>query len=75
MQHARIEFTGIAIDLVLTSEDWAVTQVARTADQGGVSTLTMMDHYFQMEHFATSEDPNVRRLLGAESELGALCLV
>ncbi len=24
--------------------------LARTADQGGLSSLTMMDHYFQMEH-------------------------
>src|SRR6476646_7620327 len=26
-----------------------LAQVARTADQGGVTTLTMMDHWFQME--------------------------
>jgi F420-dependent oxidoreductase-like protein len=31
--------------------------VARTADQGGVTTLTMMDHYFQMEHLGGPAEP------------------
>ena len=30
---------------------------ARAADEGGVTTLTLMDHWFQMEAFATSQDP------------------
>ncbi|MCU1481869.1 MAG: family F420-dependent class oxidoreductase [Subtercola sp.] len=30
---------------------------AEAADQGGVSLFTMMDHWFQMEQFATSYDP------------------
>lgn len=30
---------------------------ARAADQGGVAWLTLMDHWFQMEHFATAHDP------------------
>ncbi|MBF4461118.1 LLM class F420-dependent oxidoreductase [Rathayibacter sp. VKM Ac-2878] len=30
---------------------------ARTAEDVGCAWFTMMDHYFQMEHFATSEDP------------------
>ena len=30
---------------------------ARIADEGGVSVFTMMDHWFQMEAMATSEDP------------------
>jgi len=30
---------------------------AVTADQAGVSWFTAMDHYFQMEHFATAHDP------------------
>jgi F420-dependent oxidoreductase-like protein len=31
--------------------------VARAADQGGVTTLTMMDHYFQMEHLGGPAAP------------------
>jgi len=30
---------------------------AVAADQAGVTWLTAMDHYFQMEHFATAHDP------------------
>ncbi|WP_181133664.1 LLM class F420-dependent oxidoreductase [Rathayibacter sp. AY2B9] len=30
---------------------------ARTAEDVGCAWFTLMDHYFQMEHFATSEDP------------------
>ena len=30
---------------------------ARAADQGGCSTFTLMDHYFQMESLATAQDP------------------
>jgi F420-dependent oxidoreductase-like protein len=30
---------------------------ARAADDGGCSTFTLMDHWFQMESFATSQDP------------------
>jgi F420-dependent oxidoreductase-like protein len=31
--------------------------VAEVADQGGVTTLTLMDHYFQMEHLGGTEEP------------------
>jgi F420-dependent oxidoreductase-like protein len=31
--------------------------VAEAADQGGVTTLTLMDHYFQMEHLGGSAAP------------------
>jgi F420-dependent oxidoreductase-like protein len=31
--------------------------VAKAADQGGVTTLTMMDHYFQMEHLGGPAAP------------------
>ena len=31
--------------------------VARAADEGGVTTLTMMDHYFQMEHLGGPPEP------------------
>lgn len=30
---------------------------ARAAEEGGVDTFTLMDHYFQMEQLATSQDP------------------
>jgi F420-dependent oxidoreductase-like protein len=30
---------------------------ARTAEEGGCSVFSLMDHWFQMEHFATSQDP------------------
>jgi len=31
--------------------------VARAADEGGFTTLTMMDHYFQMEHLGGPPEP------------------
>ena len=31
--------------------------VAKAADEGGVTTLTMMDHYFQMEHLGGPPEP------------------
>ena len=34
-----------------------LSAVARTADQGGISTLTMMDHWFQMEYLGGPAEP------------------
>lgn len=34
-----------------------LADVARVADEGGVETLTMMDHWFQMEPFGGPEEP------------------
>jgi F420-dependent oxidoreductase-like protein len=34
-----------------------LAEVARVADQGGVTTLTMMDHYFQMEQLGGPPEP------------------
>jgi F420-dependent oxidoreductase-like protein len=34
-----------------------LAETARVADEGGVSTFTLMDHWFQMEMMATAEDP------------------
>ncbi|MCW2762637.1 MAG: luciferase family protein [Marmoricola sp.] len=34
-----------------------LAQVARTADDGGASTLTLMDHYFQMEMLGGPAEP------------------
>jgi F420-dependent oxidoreductase-like protein len=35
----------------------ALARTAQAAEAGGCSTFTLMDHWFQMEQFATSEDP------------------
>jgi F420-dependent oxidoreductase-like protein len=35
----------------------ALAEVARIADEGGVSTLTLMDHWFQMEHLGGPAEP------------------
>jgi F420-dependent oxidoreductase-like protein len=35
----------------------ALTATARAAEEGGCSTFTLMDHYFQMEQLSRSEDP------------------
>ncbi len=34
-----------------------LAEIARTADEGGVATLTLMDHYFQMEALGGPEQP------------------
>jgi F420-dependent oxidoreductase-like protein len=34
-----------------------LAEVARTADEGGVTTLTLMDHYFQMENLGGPPQP------------------
>ena len=34
-----------------------LASTAKAADEGGFSTFTMMDHWFQMEQFATAQDP------------------
>jgi F420-dependent oxidoreductase-like protein len=34
-----------------------LTATARAAEDGGCSTFTVMDHWFQMEQLATSQDP------------------
>ena len=35
----------------------ALAATARAAEEGGCSTFTLMDHWFQMESLATSQDP------------------
>jgi F420-dependent oxidoreductase-like protein len=35
----------------------ALASTARAAEEGGCSTFTLMDHWFQMESFATAQDP------------------
>jgi F420-dependent oxidoreductase-like protein len=34
-----------------------LSTAARTADEAGCDVFTLMDHWFQMEHFRTSNDP------------------
>jgi F420-dependent oxidoreductase-like protein len=34
-----------------------LAELARTADEGGVTTLTLMDHYFQMENLGGPPEP------------------
>jgi len=53
---------------------------ARAAEEGGCSTFTLMDHWFQMEQFATSEDPMLEGytalgFLAAKTETMALSLL
>ena len=45
-----------------------LSATARTAEDGGCSNFTVMDHWFQMEQLATSEDP----MLEAYTTLGFL---
>src|SRR4051812_23490583 len=35
----------------------ALAAIAEAAEDGGVDTLTLMDHWFQMESLATAQDP------------------
>ncbi|MFE9693260.1 TIGR03560 family F420-dependent LLM class oxidoreductase [Micromonospora sp. NPDC005806] len=44
----------------------ALAETARIADQAGVSTFTVMDHYFQMEFTTSAEEP----MLEAYTTLG-----
>ena len=37
---------------------------AKAADESGVDTLTLMDHYFQMERFRTAHDPMLEGYAG-----------
>jgi F420-dependent oxidoreductase-like protein len=60
-----------------THPDWAtrledrLVETARVADQGGVSLLTVMDHWFQMEQLGGPEQP----MLEAYTTLGHLAAV
>ena len=43
-----------------------LAETARIAEQGGVSTFSVMDHYFQMEHAGSADEP----MLEAYTTLG-----
>ncbi len=49
---ANLSYDGGPSALVPT-----LTGIAKAADQGGVTTLTMMDHWFQMENLGGPEQP------------------
>jgi len=49
---ANFTLPGVPEDLAST-----LAGTARAAEDGGCSTFTLMDHWFQMEEFATSQDP------------------
>jgi F420-dependent oxidoreductase-like protein len=58
----------------------AVADTAVAADEAGVSWFTAMDHYFQMEHFATARDPmlegySVLNFVAAKTERVKLSLL
>ncbi len=46
----------------------ALAGSAKAAEDGGCSVFSVMDHWFQMEHFATSQDP----MLEGYTQLGFL---
>ena len=52
-----IHFVNFTLPGAPASLAAAFTETARVAEEGGVSTFTLMDHWFQMEMMATAEDP------------------
>ncbi|HEY5700038.1 MAG TPA: LLM class F420-dependent oxidoreductase [Acidimicrobiales bacterium] len=52
-----IHFVNFTLPGAPASLAAALAETARVAEEGGVSTFTLMDHWFQMEMMATAEDP------------------
>lgn len=52
-----MHFPNFTIPGVPDSIAPALAATARAAEAGGVSTFTVMDHWFQMESLATAQDP------------------
>ena len=52
-----VHFVNFTLPGVPESLAGTLAATAVAADEGGCSTFTLMDHWFQMEHFATSHDP------------------
>ena len=42
----------------------ALAESARAADEGGIAVFSLMDHWFQMESFATAHDPMLEGYTG-----------
>jgi F420-dependent oxidoreductase-like protein len=54
---AGIHFMNFTLPGGAASLRSAVGDTAVAADEAGIAWFTAMDHYFQMEHFATARDP------------------
>jgi len=54
---AGIHFMNFTLPGGAPSLRAAVGDTAVAADEAGIAWFTAMDHYFQMEHFATAHDP------------------
>ncbi len=52
-----IHFVNFTLPGAPASLASTLAETARVAEEGGVSTFTLMDHWFQMEMTATAEDP------------------
>ncbi|MDQ2754556.1 MAG: LLM class F420-dependent oxidoreductase [Actinomycetota bacterium] len=52
-----IHFANFTLPGGASSLASTLAATARTAEEGGCSTFTLMDHWFQMEQLATSQDP------------------
>jgi F420-dependent oxidoreductase-like protein len=52
-----IHFTNFTLPGEPGSLAGTLAETARIAEQGGVTNFTLMDHWFQMEMMATSQDP------------------
>jgi F420-dependent oxidoreductase-like protein len=52
-----IHFVNFALPGAPETLGPTLAATARAAEEGGVSLFTLMDHWFQMEEFATSADP------------------
>ena len=37
----------------------ALTEIARSSEEAGVASISVMDHYFQLEHFAGADEPMI----------------
>src|SRR5512145_417542 len=55
--HVGIHFVNFTLPGAPASLAATLGQTARIAEEGGVTTFTLMDHWFQMEAMATAEDP------------------
>jgi F420-dependent oxidoreductase-like protein len=52
-----IHFVNFALPGAPASLASTLAETARIAEEGGATTFTLMDHWFQMEGFATAADP------------------
>ncbi|HEV3280451.1 MAG TPA: LLM class F420-dependent oxidoreductase [Acidimicrobiales bacterium] len=52
-----IHFVNFSLPGQPSSLASTLADTAEAAEEGGCSTFTLMDHWFQMEHFATAPDP------------------